>query len=193
MGYKDIVGWCDFEDIYDDMVSSAPQEGAIIVEVGVCFGRSLAYLARKVIESGKNIKVVGVDPWDITEFDPRDVTARELFAKHGSHYVAYRATMKEFAPEELARITEFRGTSLDAAKSFEDESVWGVFIDGQHEYAPVLADITAWRKKVARGGWLAGHDYNPGQFPGVVAAVNEAFGDRFAVRTSSWVAETDKQ
>jgi hypothetical protein len=62
-------------------------------------------------------------------------------------------------------------------KSLEWANVWPysvdlIFIDADHEYEAVLADINAW--KVHCHGILCGHDYSP-MFPGVVRAVQESF------------------
>jgi hypothetical protein len=46
-----------------------------------------------------------------------------------------------------------------------------VFIDADHRYEHVKADILAWRPHVAKGGLLVGHDY--GVFEGVTRAVKE--------------------
>lgn len=69
--------------------------------------------------------------------------------------------------------------SLEAVKHFDDDSLDAVFIDANHAYEYVKADIEAWAPKVRRGGMVAGHDYKPeGQerkpLPfGVIEAVNE--------------------
>lgn len=49
-----------------------------------------------------------------------------------------------------------------------------VYIDGAHDCNSVSADIAAWWDRLATGGVLAGHDYDPSH-PGVMDAV-----DRFA-------------
>jgi hypothetical protein len=60
------------------------------------------------------------------------------------------------------------------------------FIDGDHSYEQVKQDILTWKRKVRRGGLLAGHDYNAA-FPDVMRAVNETLANRFAVgRGSVW-------
>jgi cephalosporin hydroxylase len=51
-----------------------------------------------------------------------------------------------------------------------------VFLDADHEYDGIKADIAHWGPMVKRGGILAGHDYLLPNHPGVVQAVDEAFG-----------------
>ena len=38
-------------------------------------------------------------------------------------------------------------------------SVHGIFIDGDHSYEAVRADLAAWEPKLVPGGILAGHDF----------------------------------
>ena len=61
--------------------------------------------------------------------------------------------------------------SVEAAKEFDDGSVWFVFIDGSHEYAAVRADAEAWLPHVRPGGLVAFHDY--GGWPGPTLVVTE--------------------
>ncbi len=66
--------------------------------------------------------------------------------------------------------------SSAARKEFPDASVDFVFVDAQHAYRAVKADIEAWRGAVKPGGWIGGHDYGSVRFPGVKKAVDEVFG-----------------
>lgn len=72
-----------------------------------------------------------------------------------------------------------RESSLEAVAHFDDEVFDFVFLDADHSYEGLKADIQAWLPKVKPGGYLCGHDYhnkaNPK--PGVDKAVDEAFGD----------------
>ncbi len=52
-----------------------------------------------------------------------------------------------------------RKHSVEAAKDVEDGSLDFVFIDADHTYEAVAADIAAWWPKVRVGGTLAGHDF----------------------------------
>ena len=67
--YKDIQGWFDYENIYDNQVALL-KDGSIIVEIGCWLGKSSCYLAQKIKESGKNIMLFCVDIWDYSKDDP---------------------------------------------------------------------------------------------------------------------------
>jgi predicted O-methyltransferase YrrM len=73
------------------------------------------------------------------------------------------------------RATFLVSSTHDAAQLVGNGSLDFVFIDADHSYEAVKDDIACWKSKVRRGGWLGGHDYNQ-KFPGVVRAVDEAFG-----------------
>jgi len=67
-----------------------------------------------------------------------------------------------------------------------------VFIDANHSYEYVLADIIAWYPKIKIGGILCGHDYfdvdTPGRgHVGVTKAIKETIGDDFELTTGSCV------
>ena len=49
--------------------------------------------------------------------------------------------------------------SAKAAEIFSDGDLDLVFIDANHSFEAVTADILAWWPKVKEGGWLTGHDY----------------------------------
>lgn len=50
-------------------------------------------------------------------------------------------------------------TSVNTAGLFEERSLDFVYIDANHGYKQVTADLLAWAPKVRAGGLLAGHDY----------------------------------
>jgi hypothetical protein len=197
MSWDDIPGWFGFRDTYDEAVDRA-RDGAIFVEVGVAFGRSAAYLARRVIDSGKRIKIYAVDPWwdDWWQFPdqyPPTLTRpswggefSQLGRDLGGPFSAFVALMREHAPEELERLNVCRCRSVDAAKFIPACDF--VLVDGNHDYEFVAQDIALWRAHVVPGGTLAGDDYHEKDFPGVVRAVREAFGEGgYEVRGTTWV------
>ena len=68
-------------------------------------------------------------------------------------------------------------TSVEAAKQYEDNSLFFVFIDGSHLYESVKEDIQAWLPKVKSGCFIGGHDIDQTEeFNGVRKAVDEVLG-----------------
>jgi len=197
MAYDSIPGWSSFLPTYDEMVDAA-RDGDTIVEIGVAFGRSLAYLARKAIDSGKRIRVVGVDPWidDRWEF-PKDYPTEcdrpswggehaEWARALGGPFCAFITCMLQHAPKELERCIVLRCKSAEAARMIGP--CRGVLIDGSHNYEDVVADIAIWRPHVVPGGILAGDDYHEGDFPGVVRAVKEQIpASGLEIKGTTWI------
>lgn len=68
-------------------------------------------------------------------------------------------------------------TTVEGSRVINDHGMDFVFIDADHSYEGAKADITHWLPKVRKGGWIGGHDYNQ-KWPGVIRAVDEAFGSR---------------
>jgi cephalosporin hydroxylase len=182
MSWADIPGWFGFRDTYDRAVALA-QDGDTFVEVGVAFGRSVAYLSRAVIDSGKKVKIYAVDPWwddwwHVPDQYPTHLERptwggefSQMGRDLGGPFSAFCHLMRTHAHEELERINVLR------CKSHEAASIVGpcrmVMIDANHNYAEVAKDIAIWRPHMLPGGIFAGDDYSEGDFPGVVQAVKE--------------------
>jgi hypothetical protein len=75
-------------------------------------------------------------------------------------------------------------SSLEAAEQMNGDKQDMVFLDGNHNYEAVKADIEAWLPKT--GKILAGHDWNPALWPDVVRAVKDTLGDVEVIGTI-WV------
>ena len=79
--------------------------------------------------------------------------------------------------------------SVDAAKKFADGTFDFVYIDANHAYDFVRADVLAWMPKIKNGGIIGGHDYdwcdpeNGGEFS-VKRAVDEIFGEKLKYHIS---------
>jgi len=67
---------------------------------------------------------------------------------------------------DAGRVILIKDLSVDAAKTFENNSVDFVYIDGDHSLEGVYRDIRAWMHKVRIGGVIAGHDYKNGRASG---------------------------
>ena len=63
-------------------------------------------------------------------------------------------------------------TTLEAARTWT-EPIDYLYVDADHSYASVLADLRAWVPHVRPGGVITGDDYGNRSFPGVQAAWDE--------------------
>lgn len=77
-------------------------------------------------------------------------------------YMARAIQVTAFASE---RRQVLRMTSAEAAAAIQAGSLDFVFLDGDHSYEGVIADVAAWLPVLKPGGLLSGHDYCPGYGP----------------------------
>jgi len=168
--YQQLMGWMDYEDLYATIAREAA-DGAHLVEVGSYHGRSLAYLAVELINSGKKFTLDAVDTFQGSE-DPKEQFMKDEAAANGG---SFRCVFEKNIEPIKHVVNIVQKDSVSAAERYPDESLDFVFIDAAHDEASVAADIVAWKPKIKRGGLLAGHDYSP-HWPGVMAAVDKAFG-----------------
>jgi predicted O-methyltransferase YrrM len=182
VSWENIPGFSGFTWIYDQAVAEAP-DGAIFVEVGVALGHSIAYLARKVLDSGKNIEVWAVDPWG--GYARNGEQQEVLGEKSAGDFNLFLNMMATHAPEELEIVRVLRATSDRACRLFSEESVDLVLIDAAHDETSVSFDIDSWIGRVRVGGILAGDDHEP-NYPGVEKACRSRFGTTYQVKGSTW-------
>ncbi len=183
--YERIPGWFTFPRLYERAVAEA-RHGDVLVEVGAWLGRSTAYLGGQVKASGKQIRVMVVDTFQGSATDPQFYSAATALG--GSVRQLFDRNMRL---AELADRFEVReGYSVDVARSLPDCSCSFVFIDADHGYDSVRADIRAWRRKVRPGGVLAGHDCFT--FPAVFAAVRDELAGDFATTDENvWIHQVN--
>lgn len=158
--------------------SSSAIRGA---EVGAFKGATSALLLKRF----PGLFLDMVDSW--TTFEPE-----HPYRKSGDS-VARRTSEQQLEAKAVAEaVTEFacdrrtivHADSQAAADSVKDGNLQFVFVDADHTYEGVRADIKAWWPKVRPGGILCGHDYGHprdrrGVF-GVSRAVDE-FGQRHSM------------
>jgi len=156
------AGWFTDADIeyYQDIYERRVSVGGTTAEIGLYLGRSLMSVSE--IIRRKNITVICVDDWSRYGGDP---TLDRL--------QAFRKAAEAFGILEQCRIANVR--SPRAAEFVPDASLDFVFIDANHSYEAVKADIEGWEPKIKKGGWIGGHDYNSRTDPGVPEAVNEKY------------------
>lgn len=156
--WQNIDGWIGENSTYKRAVRDA-QDGDHFVEIGVYKGKSTAFMAVEIVNSGKQISFTAIDHFKGS-------------AEHGDlSATLYNEALKNLEPvKDVVEILNM--SSPEAAELFVDDYVTFVFIDGSHDYQSVKADIEAWWPKVKAGGVLAGDDYQP-SWPGVIQAVHE--------------------
>jgi len=131
-----------------------------IVELGSWQGRSTHALL-----SGCKGPVYAVDHWDPEYIGIPGLSAQII----EENWRAFSDNLKGFDNLQIMKMP-----SLKAAEAFRGRSVDMVFIDADHAYGSVMADIRAWLPKATK--MIAGHDYDKVQHPGVIKAVDEMFG-----------------
>ena len=134
-----------------------------IVEVGSWKGRSTHALLSGAMEGTKGL-VVAVDTWQGTKGEAGNP---HIEAESKDVYAEFMRNMAEFP-----NLKPMKMTSVEAAGMFADKSVDMVFIDGDHSYEAVKADIEAWLPKARK--MICGHDW---QWHSVQEAVTEKWGE----------------
>lgn len=164
--WRDIQGWFDYEDLYKAIAKQLKPLGTF-VEVGSWMGKSIAAMA-EFTGKAPDVEIVVVDTF---AGSPSEEVHRRIVAEHGGSVRGmFDANMKALGLSDFVRVMQM--PSVEAAQGFHEGSIDVVFIDAEHTEGAVLADIRAWLPKVARGGIIAGHDYD---YPEVKAAVDASF------------------
>jgi predicted O-methyltransferase YrrM len=166
--YQNIEGWFSYDYIYKHAVETAT-DNELFIEVGSFKGRSSAYLAVEIANSGKKIRLDCVDTWQGSSEHQAGAECEVIEVVEGTLYETF---LKNIEPVKHI-INPVRMTSLEAAKLYEDDSVDFIMIDGEHTYEAVKADIQAWLPKMKNGGVMTGDDAFS---PLVVRAATEELG-----------------
>ena len=146
-------------------------EGAAIAEIGCYAGESTEILA----STSKTL--VCVDPFDPALFPycPSGISMADVERAFQIRMSPWRKLFE--LRDNESGITHFKETSKPVSESFNDGTFDLVYIDADHFYPSVCADIQAWLPKVKDGGFIGGHDYNDDQWrPEVNRAIDELLG-----------------
>jgi predicted O-methyltransferase YrrM len=142
-------GWFYPAEIEAYRALATPIKNGLIVEVGVFLGRSICAIAP--ICKANNTRLVGIDPW---------------FGNDQQH----AQCLQNLARFHGENVEIWRRPSLEAVGQFADDSLDLAFVDGDHSFDAVMADLRAWSAKVKPGGVIAGHDF--GEFHGAMLVVD---------------------
>ena len=148
----------------------------VIAEIGSYAGHS----TKLFLDNGSIDHMYCIDPW-LAGYDDTD----------GASYSDMTEVESEFDKRimsEYDNVTKVKKLSVDAVSDFPDEFFDVVYIDGNHLYDAVIADINAYRPKVKKGGIISGHDYWTQGMVDPKKAVDEIFGEPdFVFEDGSWM------
>ena len=171
---------------YRELVELIPDEG-LFLELGSFHGGSLVAL-EEVIKR-KKLSFVACDMWDLAPNPAPGILTEEMWAKkrEGMLKTFWENIIQHGLEDYVYKIVDRKTQSL--TEVFPTDAFDLIFIDAGHTYKAVKADIEEVKPLLTKNGILCGHDYCP-DFPGVMRAVDEAFGPRpVDVATSIWVVE----
>lgn len=157
-----------------DFVLKRMPKGAVCAEIGVHKGD----FARRILQVARPRRLHLVDPWRYHDGDVYEGSWYGGWRGEGQARMdaRYRDVLDRFDAEiEEGRVQVHRMTSLQAADRLPKEGLDWVYIDANHLYEHVLADLRTYLPLVQPGGYIAGDDYDsPGWWDdGVTRAVDE--------------------
>ena len=180
--YLSVPGWFDFPEVYTRLAGLL-RDGDCCVEVGSYLGQSCAFLGQQIKARKLNCLIYAVDHWKGNP-DKDDHAAHRYPPVSIFHH--FILNCQRTGVLDIVRPME--SSSLAAAADFNHRARF-IFIDANHSYEAVCADIDAWMKKLLPDGMMAGHDYyvDGVNWPGVKKAVDEKF-SKFELIGTCWMA-----
>jgi len=133
MRHINIYGWFDFSELYQRVVNNAT-DNSTFIEIGTHLGKSAAFMAEAIENSGKQIKFITYDNFsvDLSKYN-------SIIPPLNQMEVTTRRNLQDWINKGLVQIV-VADANLEAS-NFEDESVDFVFIDGNHDYIEVIKNI----------------------------------------------------
>lgn len=150
--YESIDGWFSYDYLYRDAVSRA-EDGAVFVEIGSFKGRSTAFMAVEIINSGKKIQFDCIDP-------------QELLSHYADSAKEQPQVFEGYSEEDFHKRLEpvkghynlVKDTSSNAVNRYSDGTIDFLMVDGDHTYEAVKNDILNFIPKMKVGGVITGDD-----------------------------------
>ena len=158
-----------------DMAAKVPPDRAI-VELGVYQGRTALFMAWGA-RQGQGAHVYAIDPWDLPgNREPYNQNRGGALGKHRKaftdpgtrNWARYNVRANGYA-NQVSLIRDF---SVKAAEKWSSGPVGLLFVDGDHRYDAVRADVSAWATHLAPDAVIAFDDY-AATHPEVIRAVDD--------------------
>jgi hypothetical protein len=127
--------------------------GGVCAEVGVWAGGFSA----RIVQLRKPSELHLVDPWQFLPSLPERMYGGAVASSQAYMDDLLASVVARFAGNPSVKI--HRGTSAEVVQQFQDGYFDWVYLDGDHSYDAVLADLRAWLPKVKIGGTIVCDDY----------------------------------
>ena len=127
-------------------------KNAVCAEIGVWKGDFSALVLQRKDPRRSYL----IDPWEFVESRPDAWYGGRLAHSQQDMDAVYEAVCRRFA--RLPNVKIMRMASIEAARLIPDEFDW-IYVDGDHTFEGVQADLIVWWEKLKPGGWLTGDDY----------------------------------
>ena len=149
-------GWAKtYYGIFSDVIQENNYKN--VAEVGIGYGTHAKYIMKTT-----NVdKLYLIDPMKYYENDgfATDIITKEPNAGGKQFNELYELIQLELSPWK-ERIHFLRVPSLEVSQDMiPDGSLDAVFVDGDHSYSAVSADLKFWWKKIRVGGQMLGDDW----------------------------------
>jgi len=148
----DIIEGISYHELYSlqRILATVQKNGLVAIEIGSWKGCSSYFLAH-VLSHLKGCKLYCIDTW-------KGNTGTWNIEEGGRFDIKkiFEYNVAEFS-DIIIPINE---DSKTAHTQFKDDSADFIFIDGDHTYDGMLADLTNYYPKLKKGGIISGHDSN---------------------------------
>jgi Methyltransferase domain len=120
-----------------------------VAEIGCARGT----FARTVLSQWRGCTYNMIDPWISQD--------KEVYRENQETQEGYDNWYRDcmLLAEQDPRVKIIKDFSLPASAKFKPYQLDMVYIDANHSYVSVMADMDAWWPKVRIGGLMGGHDY----------------------------------
>jgi predicted O-methyltransferase YrrM len=199
--YSRQIGGLEQKVVLRGLAKSCAKQGMLVLEVGSWCGDSAVEIGAVVREYGG--KLFCIDWWR-----GNTDTYLEEAAKQADIYTEFWNRVVGEGLDDV--IVPIRGRSDDVAKVLRPETFDMIYIDGDHRYTQVKADIADYSKLVKNGGVFCGDDcegwlddfdlgflaegrevdYHETVHCGVVLSVGESF-EQYSINYSTWSVRRD--
>jgi hypothetical protein len=149
-------------------------KGGVCAEIGVWEGD----FSERILEIVRPERLHLIDPWQAMSGETYEGAryGGQLVQGQAEMDARYTAVLDRFARQrDTGAVEVHRLSSAEAAGRFRDGELDFVYVDGDHTYESVRADLEAFAPKIRPGGFLGGDDYGVEGWwrDGVTRAVDE--------------------